>query len=563
MSHTTVTVELSERALGNGIEVSSREPSVTTAPTTADNDAPTATDATETAGAESSQVAEDETKYPTGTRFWLIMLSIGLNVTLGGMDVQIVSTAVPAITNSFHTVRDVGWYSSAYRLGMCSLQFTFGKLYKLFGLKQIFLPATLFCMLGSLLCATAPTSSALIAGRAVCGSAGAGLLAGTFAVLAETLPLRKRPLWLSIIIAIEGISYVSAPLIGGLILHRLSWRWCFWINLPLEGAAFVILLIALPNSKKSDETTWKQKLAALDPVGSFTLLASLTSLFLALEWAGSRYTWNSPIVLSLLVGSFILFLIFSYVQHRRQDAAILPPRILRNRTVIAGFIYNICCSSSIQVVEYYLPSYLQVVRNKTPLQSGVLMLPVILGAIFGSLVQGSGTTVVGYYVPFMLAGSIVMPIFAGLMTTITVKTALVKLGLFSGFLGFGSSIGYQAPQIAVQTVLPAQDVNIGLGIILFAGQFGPAVFLTAAQNIFSSRLVDNLQSLALNFTTASIDNMGLHGLKDSVPAGKLDLVLKGLDQSLSQTWYIAVALAALTLIGTLSMEWRHIRVKQS
>lgn len=510
--------------------------------------------------------AGDESQYPTGAKFYLILLSVALVLVLYGMDSSMVAVAVPSITDHFHTVADVGWCSAAYRLCSCSFQFMFGKLYTIFSVKRTFLVSVLIFMLGSVLCAAAPSSAALVLGRAVCGMSGAGILAGCFTMLVQCLPLRKRPLYAGILGSVEGLAVIASPILGGVIVERLGWRWCFWISVPLGGATFVGLFFFLTDVKPEQRLTWPERISRLDLFGNLVFVPSLTCLFIALSWAGTRYAWNSPTIIGLFCAFVVLLGVFAWDQVRKGDTATLPPRILRNRSVLAGFVFTLCCNSAMNVVEYYLPTYFQSVRSYSPAESGYLMLPMVLGFLLAMLAQGSGVTIVGYYVPFMLAGSVLMPVFAGLLTTLTVDTELARILVYSGLYGFAGGIGFQGPQSAVQTALPAADASIGLAVMLFAQNFGPAVFIAAAQSIFTNRLEENLQGLVPGLNATTIESMGLGDLKGELGSGSVgDLrsVLTGLDRSLMQTWYLTVALTCVTMIGSVGMEWRSVKQKKA
>lgn len=171
---------------------------------------------------------DTERNYPTGTKFWFTIIALCLILILGGLDANIVATAVPSITNHFHTVADVGWYASAFRLCTCAFQFGFAKLYKLFSIKAIFLISNAIFLVGSLLCATAASSGMFILGRAVTGLGFAGELAGCFAVAIQILPLSKRPVFAGLMACVESLAIIAAPIVGGALTQSLGWRWCFW-----------------------------------------------------------------------------------------------------------------------------------------------------------------------------------------------------------------------------------------------------------------------------------------------------------------------------------------------
>lgn len=171
---------------------------------------------------------DTEPKYPSGNKFWFTIMALCVILVLGGLDANIVATAVPSITNHFHTIADVGWYSSAFRLCTCAFQFGFAKLYKIFSIKVIFLISNVIFLVGSLLCATAVSSTMFIFGRAVTGLGFAGELAGCFAVAVNILPLNKRPVFTGLMACVESLAIIAAPIVGGALTQSLGWRWCFW-----------------------------------------------------------------------------------------------------------------------------------------------------------------------------------------------------------------------------------------------------------------------------------------------------------------------------------------------
>lgn len=507
--------------------------------------------------------AEDETTYPTGIRFWLIMLCNALVLTFIGLDMSIVATAVPSITDEFHTVADVGWYSSAFRLCACSFAFIFGRIYTLFPLRPTFMASIGIFMLGSLMGATAPSSLVFVVSRAVCGLGTAGTIQGCFYMLVHVVPLRKRPLVVGLLSGIESLANISSPSVGGLIVGSVSWRWCFWINLPIGALSLIIIFFALRlDVKDRSPLSLRQKIMELDLVGNVLFIPSLTSLFLALSWAGTKYSWCSGTVIGLFITAAVLLTLFTYDQKRRGEKATLPLRILGNRSVLAGFVFASCTNAAMNVFEYYLPTYFQSVRAYTATKSGYLMLPLMAGFLVAMLMHGAGVSALGYYVPFMVFASVLMPIFAGLMTTFTTNTALEKIAGYSLAMGFAGGIGFNAPQSAVQTMLPVKDTSTGIAIIYFAQNFGPAVFLAIAQTIFLNRLSENLTVLVPGLSPNAVNNMGLTELRMFVGQDELGKALGVLDKSLMQTWYLAVGLTCMTMVGSIAMEWGSVKDKK-
>ena len=503
-------------------------------------------------------------EYPAGAKIWLIMLTTGAVIILACIDMNIVATAVPSITDHFHTVADVGWYSSAFRLCVCAFQFVFGKAYTLFSVKRIFLLANAISIAGSLFCGMATTSAMLVIGRAVAGLGSAGLFSGCFVILVQSTPLHRRPMFVALMGSIEGVATLAAPLLGGALTQSLDWRWCFYVNAPIGAVTLLLTMCCFSDTQKPGDVarmTFKEKVSQLDLLSNLLFLPALTSLFLAFSWAGTKYPWDSGRVIGSLITFAVLLAAFVYNQYRRGGAAALPPRVIKRRTVIAGFIFMVCLNSTGNVIEYYLPTYYQIVRGYSPAKSGYMMLPILISATIGSLVHGAGTSAFGYYAPFMLFASIIMPIAAGLITTFKVSTSFVQVIMYTAFSGLAYGIGFSGPQNAVQTVLPAEDVPLGLSVMLFAQSFGPAVAIAIAQVLFTNQLSNNLSGLVPGLNQTNIENNGLMEIVTSVPPAKIKEVLVGVDKSLVETWYLVVGLACATMVGSLLIEWRSVKSK--
>jgi predicted MFS family arabinose efflux permease len=402
----------------------------------------------------------------------------------------------------------------------------------------------------------------LIVGRAVAGVGTAGLDAGAFMMLVQSTPLRRRPTFLGLWAAIEGLSTILGPLLGGAITQTIGWRWCFYISLPIGGATLLLTILCFSEAPKAIDLarlTFKEKFWQLDFVSNLILVSALICLFLAFSWAGTKYPWHSATVIGLVVTFGVLAAAFIYNQFRRGDAAALPIRIVKRRTVIASLVFVTFLNSAGNVLEYYLPIYYQAVHGYTPAQSGLLMLPILIAATVGAIGSGIGTSVCGYYAPFMIFASVTMPIAAGLITTFKVNTGLAKFIVFTGLSGFGYGVGSSGPSVAIQTVLSDADVPLGLSVLMFGSAFGPAVAITIAQVIFTNLLSKYLHGLLPGLGDASLDSNGLAELVTQVPAAESQEVLLGIDKGVTHTWYLVIALALAMFFGSLSIEWRSVK----
>lgn len=506
-----------------------------------------------------------QTEYPTGAKLWLILINVAAVLVLACIDMNILPTALPRITNYFHTISDAGWYSSAFRLCLCAFQFVFGKAYVLFSVKRVFLLANVISMAGSVLSGAATTSTMLIAGRAIAGLGSAGLFSGCFIILVQSIPLHRRPLYVGIMGGVQGVAACAAPLLGGAITQSLSWRWCFYLTAPIGALTLLCTVFCFPDAPKPADVAqmglWR-KVEQLDLLSNLLFIPSLTCLFLALSWAGTKYAWSDARVVGTLVTFGVLLAAFVYHQIRRGREATLPPHVMRHRSVVAGAIFIVCMNSADSILDYYLPTYYQVVRHYTPAKSGYMMLPIIAGAIVGSLLHGAGTSAFGYYAPFMLIASILMPVALGLTTTFSATTNFAQLVLYGALFGLAYGIGFSGPQNAVQTSLSPEDVPLGLSAILFAQSFGPAVAVTVAQLVFSRELKSSLDRLGLSGNETAISQKGLLEIFHDMPLDRVEQALLGFNKSLERVWYIAVGLACMTLVGTLLMEWKSVKAKK-
>ena len=302
-----------------------------------------------------------EIEYPKGFKFTMICLSVALALTLTGLDLNIVATAVPKITDDFKTITDIGWYSAAYRLTLCAFQFMFGKMYAVFSIKWVYISALVIFEAGALLCAVAPSSWAFVLGRAISGMGSAGVVAGCFTMITLSLPLRRRPVFGGAAAAVEEIASVCSPILGGLITDRVSWRWCFYINLPLGAVTMAIIIFffqnpQIPYAEANDPAnlSFMEKLARLDLLGTLVFVPGITCMLLGLQFGGSNYGWTDRRVIACFVLFAILLAIFGYWQWRRGDGATLPLRIIGHRSIMSGMWFSLCNSSTYSIIQYYV-----------------------------------------------------------------------------------------------------------------------------------------------------------------------------------------------------------------
>ncbi|GAB1197136.1 hypothetical protein APSETT444_006426 [Aspergillus pseudonomiae] len=485
---------------------------------------------------------EEEEEYPSSWRLGLITIALALAIFCLALDNTIISTAIPKITDQFKSLEDVGWYGSAYLLTTCSLCLTFGKLYTFYSTKWVYLIALFIFELGSLICGIAPNSLSLIIGRAIAGLGAAGLFSGALIIIAQTVPLNRRPIFAAMMGSMYGIASVAGPLMGGAFTDRLSWRWCFYINLPFGGVTgcFILFLFKAPKSVK-DKSGFKNQMGQLDFPGTVLFMPSIICVLLALQWGGTMYAWNSARIIALFVVFGVLLIAFCGVQLWQQDKATVPPRLVKNQN---------------------LPIWFQAIKGVSATRSGIMNLPLLLPMIVASIAAGACVTMVGYYTPFMIATPILISIGGGLLSTLNVDSGDAAWIGYQVLYGIGVGLGLQQPMIVVQAALPIADVPTATAFVMFSQTLGGALFVSIAQNVFQNQLRKNILARAPEVDVAKVVGAGATMLRQAVSQDILPTVLEAYNDAITETFYAAVAIGAIALFAALPIQWLSVKGKK-
>ncbi|OTA52369.1 MFS general substrate transporter [Hypoxylon sp. EC38] len=499
-----------------------------------------------------------DSEYPSGLKLGLILSSAFISMFLVSLDRTIVTTAIPQISDDFSSGGDIGWYGSAYLLTTCAFQLLFGKIYSNFSVKNTFLASVFVFEIGSAVCGAAPTSTAFIIGRAIGGLGGAGISSGVIAIIVHAVPLHKRPLSQGMIGAVFGIASVVGPLLGGAFTSKVTWRWCFYINLPFGGVAMAVTLFLLKiPDQGTTKTTIKNRLAQLDIYGTALILPGCICLLLALQWGGSTYAWNNGRIIALLVVAGILILGFILVQIFLPKTATIPPRVFMQRSIFAGFFTALCVGSHSMIFTYYLPIWFQAIQGLTAVDSGIRTLPLVISLVVASMSSGVFIYRIGYYTPFMIIGVCIMAVGAGLLFTLQVDTSVAKLVGYQILYGFGLGWVTQMPNLAAQTVLPKPDIPIGTSLMFFSQLLSGTIFVSVGQNVLDNQLKQRLSSLP-GFSPEMIQNSGITTLTN-MSASTKETVLIAYNESLRRVFLVGLIIVCITLLGGLAMEWRSVK----
>ncbi|KAK6207090.1 hypothetical protein LQW54_007519 [Pestalotiopsis sp. IQ-011] len=512
--------------------------------------------------------SKEEIQYPTGLKVWLIIMSLCLAVFLVALDQTIIAPALGAITAQYGSVKDIGWYGASYLLTSTALQPVYGTIYRLFDIKLAFLGAVALFELGSLVSAVAPSSVAFIIGRAIAGLGTAGIFSGSIVIMSYTLPLRRRPIMFGLFGGMWGIASVAGPLLGGVFTDHVTWRWCFYVNLPIGGAAMVVVFFFLNISRTDNDDdevrsgSFLSRILQLDLLGAGILVPSIVMLLLALQWGGAEYPWSDSRIVGLFVGAGIMILLFAGVEYWQQDKGLLPPRFFKNRDVLSAMLFSFFFGACFFAMIYYLSLYFQAVQGDSAVQAGIKILPMLISTVISSMVSGALITFSGYYNPIVLVETAMLTAGAGLISTFWLDTPFAKWFGYQVLLGLGTGVCFQAGVIVVQNVVPQPLVPQGTACVQFFQSLGGALFIAVAQTVFQNGLIEGIERDAPQLDPRVFINSGASQIRQILAAmgqaDAADAVLGAYTTGLRNTYYISTAMAAAAFVAALGLRWKRI-----
>ncbi|KAI1325234.1 MFS general substrate transporter [Xylariaceae sp. FL0255] len=500
----------------------------------------------------------------TGAPLILLIIGLSLVVFLISIDRTIITTAIPFITAEFKSTKDIGWYGSAYLLTACAFQPIYGRVFTSFNVKWSYLLSMFIFEGGSLISGFSPNSNALIVGRAIAGFGSAGILTGSFVIVATAVPINVRPIYTAVVGLMFGVGATIGPLIGGVFTDLLTWRWCFWINLPVGAVTIIVMFLVFhPKPHAGPKRGILDRLIDLDLIGNFILLVSAVLLFLGLEFTlTSASGAGSPTVIGMFVATAIAAGLLVTWLWWKQEGALIPPSIIRRRTVSAACLMAFFTYGALLIHSYFLPIWFQAVLGYSAIQSGVAMIPYFVFNALFSVLSGIFVSAVGYFAPPAIIGSAIGTVGSGV---ITLFAPGIATGTWVGYeilasAGFGLSI--QQGFTAVSTVLEKDDLAVGTATVVASQSLGGALFISIGNAVFQNKLKQlvNSGNPALDgIDVASLLADGAVAFRKLVDPAQLPAVIDLYDRALHEVFITAIPLAGLAFLACCLFEWRSVK----
>ncbi|KAF8309584.1 ABC transporter [Clavulina sp. PMI_390] len=453
---------------------------------------------------------EGSERWLTGSRLLIVHSAMLLSILLVAIDQSIVATALPHIISQFNALSNISWVASAYFLTQAGFILFYGGVLSIFPTKWVFMFAVTLFELGSLICGVAPNMNVLIFGRALAGVGAAGIFGSCIATIAEICPLEMRPALMGSFGGVFALASVMGPLLGGVFTDHVSWRWCFYINLPIGGISVAVIAVAIKarytalNDPANHAGTPLKRFIHLDWVGTLVCLGLVCSLLLPLQWGGNTKPWSDKSVIALFCVFGVVLVAFLIWEYRMGMDGLLPLALFRNRSQIG------CCLSAFWIALimlsaiYYLPLLYQA-KGHSATKSGIDILPFMMMCVGGAVISGGVITWQGRYWWWLVLSPLLATIGAGLMFTVDANTSNAKLIGYQVILGFGVGGAMQNSFLAIQAEYNHDESLIPRtsSLVTFTQLVGGVIGIAIAGTIFANSLETQLHHYAPNLDPAT------------------------------------------------------------
>jgi EmrB/QacA subfamily drug resistance transporter len=423
----------------------------------------------------------------TGRALWTVFGALMLGMFLAALDQTIVSTALPTIVGDLGGLNHFSWVVTSYLLASTVSTPLYGKLGDMMGRKPVFLAAILIFLAGSVLAGLSQTMAQLIGFRALQGIGAGGLLVGAQAIIADIVPPRQRGRYMGLIGSVFAVASVAGPLLGGFLVETFSWRWVFYVNVPIGAFAVVVVVTRL----HLHTPTIRHR---IDYLGAALLAGGVSALILVTTWGGSEYAWGSATIVGLAAVGIALLVLFVWRETKAEEP-ILPLSLFRSSVFSIANSMGFTIGMTLFGAIIFIPLYLQLVYGASPTSSGLRLLPLMAGLLVAAILSGRWISRVGRYRMFPIAGTATLVVGMFLLSRLTVATAPWVASVYMLVVGVGIGLVMQVLVLVVQNDVRPQDIGVATSTATFfrsvGGAFGVAIFGA----IFATRLADRLALL--------------------------------------------------------------------
>ena len=474
----------------------------------------------------------------------LVFGGLMLVMFLAALDQTIVATALPTIVTDLGGLNHISWVVTAYLLAQTVVTPLYGKLGDMYGRKIVLQAALVVFLAGSALCGLSQSLDELIAFRALQGLGGGGLIVSAQAAIGDVVPPRERGRYTGLFGAVFGLASIAGPLLGGFLTSNLSWRWIFYVNLPLGVLALFVLAATLPRASERVHHT-------IDYVGTALLAAGLAGIVLAASLGGTSYAWGSPTIVGMAVGGAVLLALFPLFE-RHAPEPVLPPRLFGNRVFAITSLVGLIIGFALFGAVTYLPLFLQVVKGASPTGSGLQLVPLMGGLLVTSIVSGQVITRTGRYKPFPIAGTAVMVVGLYLLSTIEASSSQGLIYVFMFVLGLGLGMVMQVLVLAVQNAVDYSDLGVATSGATLFRSIGGSLGTATLGAIFSNRLSSELQRYLPKEVAAHTGNGAQVNPQQirHLPAPLRDGYLHAFTNSLSTVFLVASGISVAAFLAS-------------
>ncbi|KAI9351882.1 major facilitator superfamily domain-containing protein [Pilaira anomala] len=498
--------------------------------------------------------AAEEEKPKKKTNIFVVFSGLQLALFLAALDSTIVAPALPRIGSDFNQMTVVSWVATSYILTFDVFQPLFAKFSDIFGRKLILMIGIVIFLFGSLLCGVATSMIMLIISRAIAGIGGAGIFSMVFIIISDLVPLEQRGSYQGVVNSVFALSSVCGPLIGGSFTDYVTWRWNFYINLPIGAIAMILLFVFL--RMPVPKGNLKQKLKRIDYAGAGIVLVFATLFLLAMNFGGQLYPWKSAAVIVPLVLTVLLICLLVYVETKVEEP-LMPPRLFKNVSVASVLATNWFFGMTFFVMIYYLPIYFQVVRGDSAMWSGIRLIPMEMMIAVFSTASGIFISKKGIFKPLLPMGMGFLTICIGLLSLFDRDTSFSKIYGFTVVGGIGMGLMFSSAIIALQACAEPKDIAVVTGLGNFTRILGGALGVAIASAILNSSLAKELpKHVPADIVQNVLDSSEY--VRHGCPPEYFEIVLTSYLDALRLIWYIIVAMCGVGFLCSLNV--RNARV---